>query len=889
MRRLLLVILCLCGIQAGASHIVGGEFELLHVSGNTYRLNLIIYFDKINGALGAKDPSATVSIFRKSTDTFISSVVLLLDNESSVSYTQPECSNGEIVTDKLIYTTTLTLDPQLFNEPEGYYVAWERCCRNYSITNIFSDDPNQGTAGIAAGQTFFLEFPPVVKNGQPFINSSPRLFPPLNDFACPNKPYYVDFAGIDDDGDSLVYSLTTPLNTHSAVALPPVQPRPYPTVSWREGFNISKIINGNPDLRISRDGLLTATPLVQGLFVFAVKVDEYRNKELIGTSRRDFQMLVVDGCADAVPPQITGPTSVSLTSADVGQDRCITVTISDEDSQKLSNNFSEDVRIRAVGLNFNNKNLTEILPPDVTATLTNGSTVDFSICFPVCPFFLGGPYEVGIIAMDDACSLPLLDTLKVTVDVIPPPNTDPYFTTAPQNIVLLEGESTPNLPFEVRDDEGDEILMSVLTDGFVLANAGFNYVIDNQQPGLVKGHLQWDAFCDIYDFTQRTAFKITLQADDLDECELNEPVRMDYFFNVILPDNAPPIIDTNLTASLSERLITGVQRRIFDNLSFNVIGTDLVDNDYLTLDLLGNDFLTAEDLRDLGVSFERVEGDGIVESYFNWDINCKKLNLDSLDAFDIQFVVVDNQNKCGIYLADTVEVELNVLPPPNGSPQLVINSLNSEVALTSGQIDVFRGNQIVLGLQGADPDNAPQDTLKLELIEATGNVVPTGFVFAPVEGTGSVSTTFSWNPDCSIFENDVYENDYTFTFRVADGRCFSGLADTLSIKMKIKDIDGDDSGFVPINYFSPNEDGFNDYYAMELINEETGESNNILPLDNCTSQFQAIRIYNRWGKEVFKSTDRNFKWFGNGEAAGVYYYLIQYSNKEYKGALSVRY
>ncbi|HRX00614.1 MAG TPA: gliding motility-associated C-terminal domain-containing protein, partial [Cyclobacteriaceae bacterium] len=76
---------------------------------------------------------------------------------------------------------------------------------------------------------------------------------------------------------------------------------------------------------------------------------------------------------------------------------------------------------------------------------------------------------------------------------------------------------------------------------------------------------------------------------------------------------------------------------------------------------------------------------------------------------------------------------------------------------------------------------------------------------------------------------------------------------------------------------------------MEKLNKQTELLENILPLDNCISQFQAIRIYNRWGKEVFKSTDRDFKWYGKGEAAGVYYYLIKYSNKEYKGALSIRY
>ncbi|HEY5692845.1 MAG TPA: gliding motility-associated C-terminal domain-containing protein [Cyclobacteriaceae bacterium] len=894
MRGFFVGLLCVFCLQAGASHIVGGEFELLHISDSTYRLNLILYFDVLNGNPGAKDQVVTAAFFRKSDNTFISNLILPLISENNVSYTQPECSNGEIVTNKIIYTTTVILSPSVFNEEEGYYVVWERCCRNYSITNIFSEDPGPQSGGLSAGQTFLLEFPPVVKKGQPFINSSPRLFPPLNDYACPGKPYYVDFAGVDDDGDSLVYSLTTPLNTHDGRALPPAMPMPYPLVEWRPGFDLQHIINGNPDLKISNAGLLTATPLIQGLFVFAVKVEEYRNKELIGISRRDFQMLVVDGCADAVPPQITGPTSITLTSVDVGDDRCITVTVSDEDSKKLSDNFVERIKLRAIGLNFNNKNLTDILPPVVEATLVNGSTHDYQICFPVCPYFIGGPYEVGIIAMDDACSLPLLDTLKVTVDVQIPPNTDPYFSTGPATYVLNEGESTPVIPFVVEDADikptgKDELLVSVITDGFVLKDSGFTYEIDSQVPGRVEGHLKWNAFCDIYDFTQRSSFKITLQVDDLDECSFNDPVKQDYNFTVILPTTNPPVIDTDLTPEFSERVVLNVQRKIFENLSFNVVGQDLVDNDFLKLKLIGSNLLSADSLRGLGVTFGDVDGNGSVQSQFNWDFSCDNLDLDNLDSFDLQFIVVDDKNKCGIYKADTLEVELKVNPPDNAKPQLTVNNLNASFAMVSNRIETVRGNQIALELQGTDSNTNPKDLIKLNLIKIEGNVEPSGFVFAPVEGEGSVATTFSWNPDCSIFENDIYENDYKFTFRLSDDRCYSEEADTLVVEINIKDIDIGNAGFTPINYFTPNDDGFNDYYAMELRNFETGELENILPHDNCISSFQVIRVYNRWGKEVFQSKDRDFKWFGKDEPAGVYYYVIEFSDREYKGALSIRY
>ncbi len=141
MKKIFLTLLLLISFPLVASHIVGGEFELVHITGNTYRLNLIIYFDQINGAPGAKDQSATVTIYRKRDNAFMATLVLPINNESNVPYTQPECSNGEIITSKLTYTSLITLSPNQYNDPEGYFVVWERCCRNYTITNIYSQIP----------------------------------------------------------------------------------------------------------------------------------------------------------------------------------------------------------------------------------------------------------------------------------------------------------------------------------------------------------------------------------------------------------------------------------------------------------------------------------------------------------------------------------------------------------------------------------------------------------------------------------------------------------------------------------------------------------------------------------------------------------------------------
>ncbi|MCW5909605.1 MAG: gliding motility-associated C-terminal domain-containing protein [Cyclobacteriaceae bacterium] len=799
-----------------------------------------------------------------------------------------------------MYSTIIELPVSIYNDPIGYYASWQRCCRNYSITNIYSQVP--GGANIAAGQTFYLEFPPVVKNGEPFINSSPRLFPPLNDFACPYRPYYVDFAGVDDDGDSLVYSLTTPLNTTTADALPPASAGPYPNIIWRPGYSLSNIINGEPDLHISKEGLLTATPRNQGLFVFAVKIDEYRDGEKIGESRRDFQMLVVDACPQAEPPEITGKKltdaaftfsstmAVSFSNTITDADRCIDVRVSDPDASKISDNFTERVSIRVVPLNFR-KDISSILPATTTTVLTNGSTYDFRICFPQCPF-IDGPYQVGIIAFDDACSLPLTDTLKVTVNTQPPTNTVPYFVKPAlpvTQVTLLEGEVF-EAEFEVRDDDGDELIPFITTDGFILANAGFTVTIDEPRVnGKLTGKIRWDAFCNIFDFTNRTFFEVKILVNDKDICDNNALTGVAYKFQVILPGNADPTIDTDLTPDPQERTVLNIHRRINESLTFKVTGTDLVDHDFLTLDVLKRDSLEY-----YGAVFPAASGNGNISSQFLWDLTCAKIDLAKRSTFVFTFIVADAANKCRIYKADTVDVHVKILPPLNEGPVLTIQE---ESQIVNGQTLSYQsGETILLTLTGTDPDVWPEpDLLSLQLIEAGGNVVPEGYIFTPAQNSGSVQTTFTWAPDCSVFQDGVFENEYLFAFRVSDNRCFSSKADTVTVYIKLKDIVGFEKEFSPPNVFTPNHDGYNDYFAVEGIDPfdsdpgQDPDAEVAFPPDNCQGRFEWVKVFNRWGNPVFESSERKFRWYAPNQPAGVYYYVIKFTNREYRGSLSIRF
>jgi hypothetical protein len=753
MKKLLLTFLLLIALPVMATHIVGGEFELVHISGNTYKLNMILYFDKLNGNPGAKDDNVTATIYRKSDNFQMAQYTLPFISERDVQYAQPLCSDGSIQTSKLIYSGNITLSETVYTDPSGYYISWQRCCRNYSILNIYSPQPPLAPAPVTsdrtkyAGQTFYLEFPPVVKDGEPFINSSPRLFPPLSDYACPFRPYYVDFGGIDDDKDSLVYSMVTPLTTKTSAALPAPSPRPYPEVLWFPSFSLNNILNGSPDLRISKDGLLTCTPPGrQGLYVFAVRVEEFRKGKKIGESRRDFQLFVVDKCPIASPPQIAGKTlteptvytknmTVEFKNTVTDVDRCIQLTVSDLDSSKPDQNFMENVSIRVVGLNFKSPDLNRILPATTTAILQNGSTADFMVCFPQCPY-INGDYQVGIIAFDDACSLPLTDTLKVTVRVEPPPNNSPTITPGLTIDQVNEGDPIKKWEFIAKDEDLDDLVVFVATDGFALKDFGMEVKITKQEKGLIEGYLSWDPRCDIYDFTKRTNFAIKILVNDQDLCNLNDPVTAIFKLNIKLPGNADPIIYSgDLSNSKNERKII-VNRKIFESLNFRVIGEDLIDSDFLILSGKGIGFNAS----DYSISFPQVTGNRSISSKFVWDIGCDKINLKQKNIYVFQFIVVDNANKCRFYKADTLDVEVKLFPPDNTKPQLEARSPSLQV-VTNTNLEYILGQPIEVNLLGTDSDVFPtKDNLTLSLIKASGDVEPVGYTFQKVAGTSPVQS-----------------------------------------------------------------------------------------------------------------------------------------------------
>jgi len=177
MRKLLITgcLILLAGISH-AFHIVGGEIEFIYLSDGLYRINLIQYFDEAQNQNPGPDGSVTVYIFRNGDNQLMSTPTLQFISIETVEYTNIECAREDLQTSRVFYSADVALSPASYASEDGYYIQWERCCRNTAINNIVNPS---GT-----GMNYVLEIPPLMRNGKIFKNSSPILFKPLSDYAC---------------------------------------------------------------------------------------------------------------------------------------------------------------------------------------------------------------------------------------------------------------------------------------------------------------------------------------------------------------------------------------------------------------------------------------------------------------------------------------------------------------------------------------------------------------------------------------------------------------------------------------------------------------------------------------------------------------------------------
>jgi gliding motility-associated-like protein len=291
----IIVFVFFSGIGLKAAHIIGGDFSVSWVEGNTFAADLKLFRDCFGGG-AAFDATITITIYDSNTDTIFGFFDMSNPQITGINLGDECYTPTSLCVEQGEYTANIDLP----DNPGGYYLSWERCCRNSIITNLAfpGDEGMVFTCSIAD---------PALHNSSPVFDVYPST-----GYFCIGVENTLNFNVTDVDGDSLVYFFDNPLSGDATSSSSPVSgvagPRPYTPCTWAAGYSLDNILNTTIPMTIDEgSGTITVIPEELGVYVFAVYVAELRNGAVIGAVRREIQFQTVV-CTVDYPALFTSPT-----------------------------------------------------------------------------------------------------------------------------------------------------------------------------------------------------------------------------------------------------------------------------------------------------------------------------------------------------------------------------------------------------------------------------------------------------------------------------------------------------------------------------------------------------------------------------------------------------
>ncbi|MFN3343680.1 MAG: gliding motility-associated C-terminal domain-containing protein [Flavobacteriales bacterium] len=383
MRRILLfsILMNLVFITSNkATHITGGDFSVKWLNGNNFQVTLKLFRDCASGG-AAFDSPINIRVFDNVTNAVVSNFSMTLLSVTPITLGD-ECYSppSSICIEEGFYQTTISLA----NNPNGYYMAWERCCRNPGIVNV--SNPNN------AGMVFYVQVPdPAIQNSNPEFGS----YPPEG-YLCIGTTNYIDFSVTEPDGDSLAFELEDlymgSLSTNLNPAPNSANPKPYAICTWQAPFGLGNIVGGTPPMTINpQTGIITCNPTTTGIFAFAVMIKEYRNGVKISETRREIQYYVLNCVFDDLPAiMLTDTVNIQVLTSG-----CFDVVVIDED-------VSDTVSIFLSSNTFG-QGATLVTPDPYVTTptplyyyyFTNSSNIPDSILLPAPDLVMGSYVGIG--------------------------------------------------------------------------------------------------------------------------------------------------------------------------------------------------------------------------------------------------------------------------------------------------------------------------------------------------------------------------------------------------------------------------------------------------------------------------------------------------------------
>ncbi|WP_118975850.1 T9SS type B sorting domain-containing protein [Taibaiella koreensis] len=437
------VVLLLCfTLPAQANHIFGGELFYTYVSGNIYKVTMVLYGDCANGSGPfANLPLNTPEVEVYNGTSFIQTLTLTLQAGSSVEVS-PVCPDEAANTacinpfnplpgvKKFIYATNVTLS--------GASAGWRFVANgNLGMSNQMGRSSGITNVVNVGGTIISLE---ATLNNLPGPNSSPTYTTIPTPFFCINKPQEFNQGAVDGNGDSLSFSLIPGMDAMNGLPVSYIAPTsataPLLCAPGTFVFN-------NTSGQLSFNANAVQKALVVG------KVTEYRGGVVVGTSVREMTFVVLNNCNNNPPDgSITNPVNGTLVNGTTVKACANTGTLSFNINS--SDPDGDNVTLSVQGV-----------PAGAVTNITNNATPTPGFSFSwnlngVAP----GTYNFFVTFNDDGCPLVSKQVVAYTIQVMPVPgiqfalvspatctkkavfNVTPLGTDAPYTLNVKQGTAT---------------------------------------------------------------------------------------------------------------------------------------------------------------------------------------------------------------------------------------------------------------------------------------------------------------------------------------------------------------------------------------------------------------------------------------------------------------
>ena len=326
--------LCIIPLSNYANHLMGSDLTWKCLQNNQYEITLKLYRDCRGSGL---PPSLPVYI-RCQENISPNRTSRLNLNRQSIKDVTPVCNQitsscaaNRHGIEEHKYTGIVDFDSSIFQSGCCIFrIYFSTCCRNYSITT--------GSAGNTYYTEALINLCNIRKSIQKECDNSPEFWNQPAAYLCCNQLFSFNNGGYDIDGDSLVFSLTSPMisDNYETDFIPPFHPTEWPMTAHcgsnqtpcpcHHG-NVAEGICFNP-----RTGDISFIPVdCQEVGIMAIKADQYRLHEngidwlYIGTVRREIQLQVIT-CSNNNPPELQDIPLITLCE---GSQTCFTVRAED--------------------------------------------------------------------------------------------------------------------------------------------------------------------------------------------------------------------------------------------------------------------------------------------------------------------------------------------------------------------------------------------------------------------------------------------------------------------------------------------------------------------------------------------------------------------------------